>query len=129
VPLLQVHNREKILVVDCGGGTVDITAHLVYENETDDASSPVVPSATCSSSSSSSTLPPVKHFAELVPPSGGLWGSTVLDRLFEDRFLLPLLGAARFHSAYMRAGGGAARADMLCAWEQVKRGFTGADDR
>lgn len=56
----------KYLVLDIGGGTVDITCHEVLEN---------------------------KSIGELVPPSGGDWGSTYVNENFM-KFLEEIFGPA-----------------------------------
>lgn len=48
------------MVVDCGGGTVDITVHEIIEHE---------------------------ELKELVPPEGGCYGSTYIDRYFFEECL------------------------------------------
>ena len=58
------------MVLDCGGGTVDITMHRCLSN------SPL-------------------RMAELAPPDGGDWGSTYVDAEFST-FLAQLLGASHF---------------------------------
>ncbi|CAM9486618.1 unnamed protein product, partial [Scytosiphon promiscuus] len=56
---LDWNMKDKYLVIDCGGGTVDISAFEVDNVE------------------------PVS-LAQLGEPTGGPWGSTNVDRLFED---------------------------------------------
>ena len=60
--------RHTAQVVDCGGGTVDITVHRVEQT------SPL-------------------RLSEVREPSGGPWGSTYIDAEFE-RFLRRLIGEA-----------------------------------
>ncbi|RUP49894.1 hypothetical protein BC936DRAFT_141054 [Jimgerdemannia flammicorona] len=64
---ISLKEKDVYMVVDCGGGTVDITIHEV---ERADAQRPLV--------------------KEVTPASGGAWGSTSIDRcvfkLFEEIF-------------------------------------------
>ncbi|CAN0479440.1 unnamed protein product, partial [Discosporangium mesarthrocarpum] len=60
----------KFMIVDCGGGTVDITTHEVL------GTSPL-------------------RLRELSPPTGGPWGSTLVDYQFE-LWLRDFLGAGSF---------------------------------
>lgn len=48
----------KIMVLDCGGGTIDITSHLV------ESSDPL-------------------QLSELAEPCGGAWGSSIVDARFK----------------------------------------------
>lgn len=59
----------KIMVLDCGGGTVDITTHNVV------SVSPVA-------------------LEELHEPTGGPWGSTMVDKKFNGFLKVPLPLAA-----------------------------------
>lgn len=52
-------NETKLMVLDCGGGTIDITTHHVK------SSSPLA-------------------LEELHEPTGGPWGSTMVDAKFKD---------------------------------------------
>ena len=67
-PSLSLTRRHTTQVVDCGGGTVDITMHRV------ERTSPL-------------------RLSEVREPSGGAWGSTYIDAEFE-RFLRRLIGEA-----------------------------------
>jgi hypothetical protein len=62
----------KMVVVDCGGGTVDIMVSKIK-----------------------STAP--LQLAEILPPSGGPWGATNVDARFMS-FVEQLLGAGTFHA-------------------------------
>ncbi|CAM9661479.1 unnamed protein product [Ascophyllum nodosum] len=52
------HPGDKIMVLDCGGGTIDITSHLV------ESSDPL-------------------QLSELAEPCGGAWGSSIVDSRFK----------------------------------------------
>ncbi|CAB1111260.1 unnamed protein product [Ectocarpus sp. CCAP 1310/34] len=52
------HPGDKIMVLDCGGGTIDITSHLV------ESSDPL-------------------QLSELAEPCGGAWGSSIVDTRFK----------------------------------------------
>lgn len=52
---------KKIMIVDCGGGTVDITTHSIV------------------------SIDPL-NVVEVAPPSGGAWGSTQVDTAFKKWF-------------------------------------------
>ncbi|CAN0043200.1 unnamed protein product, partial [Scytosiphon promiscuus] len=88
----------RTMILDCGGGTVDITTHEVL-----------------------STNP--LCLKELCPPKGGPWGSTYVDSEFME-WLKVFLGAeifARFRrlSPFL---------DLLIQWEAQKIKFGGKDD-
>ena len=93
-----------VMVLDCGGGTVDITIHKL----------------TCN---------PDERFLceELLPSSGGCqWGSKFVDRHFEE-FLLKLFGP-EFYEIYK--ANAMARLEILKHFEMMKRKFNpGVDDR
>jgi hypothetical protein len=61
---------EKFVILDCGGGTVDVTVHSLV------------------------TKTPFR-LNELAPPSGGPWGSTYVDAAFCD-VLRDMTGAASY---------------------------------
>jgi len=63
-------NGDKFMVLDCGGGTVDITVHRV------EGTTPLR----------------LSEVFEVFEPSGGPWGSTFLDDAFEQ-FLEKLTGS------------------------------------
>jgi hypothetical protein len=71
---LELQVGDTFMVLDCGGGTVDITMHRVAER------------------------PPNLQLEEICPPSGGPWGSTFVDDGFE-RFVERLVGPAAFGPA------------------------------
>jgi molecular chaperone DnaK (HSP70) len=86
-----------VMVLDCGGGTVDITIHKLKCN-------------------------PDERFVceELLPSSGGCeWGSKFVDFAFE-KFLEKLFGE-EFFQVYMKNA--MARLDILKHFEMLKRKF------
>ena len=93
-----------VMVLDCGGGTVDITIHKLKCN-------------------------PDERFVceELLPSSGGCeWGSKFVDFHFEH-FLEELFGQ-EFYETYKRNA--MARLDILKHFEMLKRKFNpGVDER
>ncbi len=92
------------MVLDCGGGTVDITIHKL----------------TCN--------PDEKFLCEeLLPSSGGCeWGSKFVDKYFE-RFLGEFFGK-ELYDVYVKNA--MARLDILKHFEMLKRKFNpGVDER
>jgi molecular chaperone DnaK (HSP70) len=93
-----------VLVLDCGGGTVDITVHKL-------------------------TSDPHENFLceEILPSSGGCeWGSKYVDKYFEE-FLNKFFGADLFDIYQKNA---IARLEILKHFEMLKRKFNpGQDDR
>lgn len=93
-----------ILVLDCGGGTVDITVHKL-------------------------TSDPTENFLceEILPSSGGCeWGSKYVDSYFEE-FLRDFFGQELFEVYIKNA---IARLEILKHFEMLKRKFNpGQDDR
>lgn len=93
-----------VLVLDCGGGTVDITVHKL-------------------------TSDPNENFLceEILPSSGGCeWGSKYVDKYFEE-FLNNFFGA-ELYDIYQKNG--IARLEILKHFEMLKRKFNpGQDDR
>ena len=84
-----------VMVLDCGGGTVDITVHKL-------------------------TCEPVEQFLceELLPSSGGReWGSKYVDLYFEE-FLKDFFGPELFDIYRKNA---TARLDILKHFEMLKR--------
>ncbi len=91
---------QRVLVLDCGGGTVDCTVSEMVGVD-----------------------PP--RLRELLPPSGGSWGGTHVDaefRKFVNAVLLP--EGARATDAHADA---AASAAALDAWETAKCGWDTGD--
>ena len=93
-----------VMVLDCGGGTVDITVHKL-------------------------TCDPDERFLceELLPSSGGCqWGSKFVDIHFEQ-FLESFFGS-EFYEVYKKNA--MARLDILKHFEMLKRKFNpGQDER
>lgn len=93
-----------VMVLDCGGGTVDITIHKL----------------TCN---------PDERFLceELLPSSGGCeWGSKYVDLYFEE-FVKEFFGEELFSTYICNA---MARLDILKHFEMLKRKFNpGVDER
>ncbi len=87
-------------MVDCGGGTVDITSHVI-------------------SAGGAGDFKPL-CLNELAPPVGGDWGSTKVDALFIEKFVRPLLGENLFDK-FMRSG--SARHTLLQVIGTHIRGF------
>jgi molecular chaperone DnaK (HSP70) len=100
----QMEKGTVILVLDCGGGTVDITVHKL-------------------------TSEPTENFLceEILPSSGGCeWGSKYVDKYFED-FLSDLFGE-ELYGVYIKNA--IARLEILKHFEMIKRKFNpGQDDR
>jgi hypothetical protein len=91
-----------VMVLDCGGGTVDITVHKLL-------------------------CEPGEKFLcnELIPSSGGCeWGSKYVDLYFEE-FLADFLGEELFGVYKQNA---LARLDILRDFEILKRKFKGQKD-
>ena len=100
----QMNKGSVIMVLDCGGGTVDITIHKLM----------------CS---------PEEKFLceELLPSSGGCeWGSKFVDLYFEE-YLKEFFGGELF-AAYQKNAVG--RLDILKHFEMLKRKFCpGVEER
>jgi molecular chaperone DnaK (HSP70) len=100
----QMTKGTVILVLDCGGGTVDITVHKL-------------------------TSDPTENFLceEILPSSGGCeWGSKYVDKYFEE-FLKEFFGDELFEVYIKNAVG---RLEILKHFEMLKRKFNpGQDDR
>lgn len=95
----QMTKGKVVMVLDCGGGTVDITVHKLQ-------------------------CEPSEKFLcqELLPSSGGCeWGSKYVDAYFEE-FLKDLFGPELF-SYYMKNA--LVRLDILRDFELLKRKFKG----
>ncbi|MGB1605576.1 MAG: hypothetical protein ACPIOQ_73270, partial [Promethearchaeia archaeon] len=85
------------MVLDCGGGTVDITMHRVERRQ------------------------PLR-VVEMREPSGGPWGSTYVDLEFEH-FVEKLIG----EDNWRRFKPSSAWLDLMKAWEERKLTFNPAD--
>lgn len=88
---------QKILILDCGGGTVDITAHQIADT------SPL-------------------RLEELITPDGGNLGATKVDDRFYE-FFEELIGKDRFQ----RLRKAAAFLPLIRSWEDRKVTFTGRE--
>ena len=82
---------DTFMIFDAGGGTVDITVHVVAR-----------------------PLPSLK-LEELCAPSGGPWGSTYVDAEFEG-FIEDLIGA----QAFARLKPSSQWVELMRTWEGVK---------
>ncbi len=89
----------RFMMLDCGGGTVDITMHLVVEKE------------------------PQLRLDEMCRPSGGPWGSTFVDAEFEA-FVRDLVGPGDFG----RLKPSSQWVELMRVWEGVKLGFDPGQD-
>jgi hypothetical protein len=89
-----LNEGEAFMVLDCGGGTVDITMHRVVQKS------------------------PALQLDEIRRPSGGPWGSTFIDAEFEN-FVEQLIGAERFR----RFKPSSSWIEVMRAWEAVKLSF------
>jgi molecular chaperone DnaK (HSP70) len=100
----QMIKNTVVLVLDCGGGTVDITVHKLTSD------------------------PEEKFFCEeILPSSGGCeWGSKYVDKYFEE-FLREFFNDELFEIYIKNA---VARLEILKHFEMLKRKFNpGQDDR
>ena len=100
----QMTKGTVVLVLDCGGGTVDITVHKLTSD------------------------PEEKFYCEeILPSSGGCeWGSKYVDKYFEE-FLNDFFGLDLFEIYIKNA---VARLEILKHFEMLKRKFNpGQDDR
>ncbi|CAN0331620.1 unnamed protein product, partial [Ascophyllum nodosum] len=79
-----------IMIVDCGGGTVDITTHEILFSK------------------------PLR-LKEVIPPTGGPWGSTCVDNAFKD-WLRGFLGESKFDQVVHSS----AFFDLMLQWEDAK---------
>jgi hypothetical protein len=90
---------DAFMVLDCGGGTIDITLHQVK------------------------TTNPLS-VDEIAPPSGGPWGSTYVDRKFTN-FVEDLIGTEKMiqfkQSSFF--------VELMDSWENVKTSFDINDAR
>ena len=96
----------RIMVLDCGGGTVDCTVSEILSND-----------------------PP--KLREILAPSGGSWGGTNVDAEFRkfvnDVILAGSASGGAGGSAADRHADAAASAAALDAWESAKCGWDPAD--
>eukprot|EP00698_Gefionella_okellyi_P010983 TRINITY_DN2880_c0_g1_i2.p1 TRINITY_DN2880_c0_g1~~TRINITY_DN2880_c0_g1_i2.p1 ORF type:complete len:592 (-),score=127.51 TRINITY_DN2880_c0_g1_i2:81-1856(-) len=97
--ILRFDRGTRFMIVDAGGGTVDITAYEVYEVQTRPGHTP---------------RPKLK---ELMIPAGGPWGSEYVDEQFE-KFVKLLIGKP----AYKLYKASPQRVEFLNTyWEPVKK--------
>ena len=76
--MIKLQTGTKFCMIDCGGGTVDITSHLIASGGAD-----------------SQQEGPLS-LNELTPPLGGNWGSLKIDENFLSMLIEPLLGAVLY---------------------------------
>ncbi|CAM9283881.1 unnamed protein product [Hapterophycus canaliculatus] len=95
-PLTCEAEGKKMMVVDCGGGTVDITTYNIL------------------------SVDPLK-LAEVKAPSGGVWGSTKVDKAFK-RWLKNFLGGW-----FDKIEKTESLVSILMTWESEKAKFPGQD--
>eukprot|EP00903_Cladosiphon_okamuranus_P021516 g19780.t1 len=88
----QWENGMKLMVLDCGGGTIDITTHHVVSTE------------------------PI-GLEELEEPCGGPWGSTVADVKFKE-FMKKLLGCS--NSTWAKLEESTEMFSLMSEWENKK---------
>lgn len=96
-PLLPEAKGKTMMVIDCGGGTVDITTYTVQSVE------------------------PL-NLAEVVGPTGGVWGSTRVDNEFKkwlEKFLGDWFAKVDATEILLR---------IMVTWEQKKAEFSGQDE-
>lgn len=86
---------KQIMILDCGGGTVDITIHTV------DSVSPL-------------------KLTEAKAPTGGTWGATYVDRAFQD-WLRIFLG----HDIFAAIAASGRLLSIMDIWENRKAEFDG----
>ncbi len=94
----SLQKGNNFMVLDCGGGTVDITMHRVAEKE------------------------PSLKLVEIAAPAGGAFGSAYVDLEFE-KFLKDLTGA----DAFSRFKPSREWVALMRTWEGVKLGFDGVE--
>jgi hypothetical protein len=95
----------RVMVLDCGGGTVDVTVSEILSND-----------------------PP--KLREILAPSGGSWGGTNVDaefRKFVNDVILSGSGSGSSGEGSDRHADAAASAAALDAWESAKCGWDPAD--
>lgn len=91
---------DRFMILDCGGGTVDITMH------------------------STKSVSPLQ-LDEIAPPSGGPWGSTKVDGQFH-RFLYDLMQMWRKPDEFVKTPH---YVELMETWEQLKLNFNPSEDR
>ena len=94
---------QKLLCMDCGGGTVDICAVEVVSLPSEKSSEELL------------------RLRQLLEPTGGNWGSTFIDKNFLT-FMSILLDDPRLEAT--REGDPGAVMEVLEEWEAIKTGLT-----
>ncbi|CAN0175452.1 unnamed protein product, partial [Ectocarpus sp. 12 AP-2014] len=94
-PLTCEAEGKHMMIIDCGGGTVDITAHKIL------------------------SVDPLK-LVEVAAPDGGVWGSTRVDKAFEE-WLKMFLGS------WEKEIDEETFLSIMVTWERKKVEFTGQD--
>lgn len=88
----------KVMILDCGGGTVDITCHEILSTD------------------------PLS-LKEILRPAGGTWGSSWVDKEFKD-WLRKFLGQRHFERIQYKS----AFYSLMEKWEDQKTQFCGSSD-
>ena len=91
---MQLRSGDRIMVLDCGGGTVDITTHELDRN---------------------------KALREIIPGAGGAFGSIYVDKYFREEFLIDRLTVpviSDFHDEEP-----VDFLNMMADWERAKCNF------
>ncbi|CAM9149814.1 unnamed protein product [Ectocarpus sp. 8 AP-2014] len=94
-PLTCEDEGKHMMIVDCGGGMVDIVAHKIL------------------------SVDPLKLF-EVAAPDGGVWGSTRVDKAFEEWFKM-------FLGRWEKEIDDETWLSIMMTWERKKAEFTGRD--
>jgi len=97
----RLREGEVVLCLDCGGGTVDISAVKILQTHKDGSSELEM------------------RMAQLLPPTGIKTGSQDIDRMFRE-FLMELLGEENFEIAWNQPE---ARMELQDGWERMKTSF------
>lgn len=106
----------EYVVMDCGGGTLDVVAHRHREIRN-------FPGSSFNEEISNNCH---SYFVEeIIPASGGPWGSTEIDKEFEV-FLLNMFGHE--FMAVFRSENSDLWIELLNSWENVKLGFKSIHD-
>lgn len=92
---------QRLMVLDCGGGTVDVTVSELLSND-----------------------PP--RLKEILPPSGGSWGGTKVDAEFR-KFINELVRIQDSGSEASNAADSSIMAAAMDAWEGAKCGWNPDD--
>lgn len=89
----------KVMILDCGGGTVDITTHDI------------------------TSLHPTLSLREILAPTGGPWGSACVDEEF-NKFFSQFIG----HEDFANMRHTSTFYNLLAKWEEGKTAFGGGRD-